>query len=98
MNETKPAGQQRQRYAAIGRFEIAAGVLLFIYATLSPMISRFYPVLEPEVMFGLWPLVLLFTGFGLVAAGGRLVSGKKWPFLWHVPLAVWIAFSVAVLM
>jgi hypothetical protein len=81
----------------IGRFEIAAGVLLFIYATLSPMISRFYPFLEPDVMFGLWPLILLFTGFGLVFAGGRLMKASRWPWLWHLPLVAWVAFSVVVL-
>lgn len=79
---------------AIGKAEIAAGVLLFVYATLSPMISRFYPSLEPDLLFGLWPMILLFTGFGLVIAGGRLVKGARWPYLWHIPLLLWVAFAV----
>ena len=82
----------------IGRLEIAAGVVLFVYATLSPMISRFYPALEPDVMFGLWPLILLFTGFGLVVAGGRLIKARRWPWIGHLPLAAWVVFAVVVLL
>ena len=82
---------------SLGRLEIGSGVLLFVYGTLSPMITRFYPVLEPDVLFGLWPLVLILTGALLVAAGGRLVRGKRWPWLYHVPLATWLLCVVFLL-
>ena len=91
---TEPAKSTTER---IGRIEIGAGVLLFVYATLSPMVSRFYPFLEPEVAFGLWPLILLFTGFGLVFAGGRLIKADRLPWLWHAPLLAWVVFAITVL-
>jgi hypothetical protein len=93
-----PAKPTRSVTESIGRIEIAAGVILFVYATLSPMISRFYPFLEPDVMFGLWPLTLLFTGFGLVVAGGRLIKAPRWPWAWHLPLVAWVIFSVFILL
>lgn len=81
-----------------GRFEIGTGVLVFVFGTLSPMISRFYPALEPDVLFGIWPLVLLLTGALMVLAGGRLLSGKKWPWLYHAPLLAWVLFVVLYLL
>ena len=46
----------------------------------------------------LWPLILLFTGFGLVIAGGRLIKAPRWPWAWHLPLAAWVIFSVVILL
>lgn len=85
---------RRSTAQSVGRFEIGTGVLVFIFGTLSPMISRFYPALEPDVLFGLWPLVLLMTGALMVLAGGRLLGTKKWPWVYHVPLVAWIVFVV----
>ena len=86
--------EQRSLPESIGRLEIGTGVLVFVFGTLSPMISRFYPALEPDVLFGLWPLVLLLTGALMVLAGGRLLSRKKWPWLYHGPLVVWVLIVV----
>ena len=88
----------RSRAVSLGRFEVGSGVLVFVYGTLSPMISRFYPALEPDVLFGLWPLVLLTTGALMVLAGGRLVGGRRWPWLFHLPLAAWVLFVGLVLL
>lgn len=90
--------QARSIAEHVGRFEIGTGVLVFVFGTLSPMISRFYPALEPEVLFGLWPLVLLLTGALMVLAGGRLLGKKKWPWLYHGPLVAWLIFVVAYLL
>ena len=86
--------ERRSLSEAIGRFEIGTGVLVFVFGTLSPMISRFYPALEPDVLFGIWPLVLLLTGALMVLSGGRLLGKKKWPWAFHVPLVAWVVFVV----
>ena len=83
---------------SVGRLEIGTGVLVFVFGTLSPMISRFYPALEPDVLFGLWPLVLLLTGALMVLAGGRLLGDKKWPWLYHAPLVAWMLIVVLYLL
>ncbi len=74
---------------AIGRFEIGGGTLVFIYATLSPMIGRFFPVLEPDVLYGLWPVLLLMLGPILVLGGASLLKHWRWPLIAHIPLLVW---------
>ena len=72
---------------SIGRFEIAAGVILFVYATLSPMIGRFFPILEPDSLFGLWPLLLLMLGPIFAAQGWTDSPFNLYPakgaFMWR---------------
>jgi hypothetical protein len=75
---------------SIGRFEIGTGTLIFIYATLSPMIGRFFPVLEPDVLYGLWPVLLLMLGPIFVLGGASLLKGWRWPLLAHIPLVIWV--------
>ena len=74
---------------AIGRLEIGLGTLVFVYATLSPMIGRFFPVLEPDVLYGLWPVLLLMLGPILVLGGASLLKRWRWPFLAHLPVVLW---------
>jgi len=87
---TEKLSKKRQIETRFGRLEIALGVLVFVYATLTPMLGRIYPVLEPEVLFGFWPVLLMFLGLSLVAAGAGLVKERRWPYLFHVPLIGWI--------
>ena len=77
----------------IGKFEIGGGTLVFIYATLSPMIGRFFPVLEPDVLYGLWPVLLLMLGPILVLGGASLLKHWRWPLLAHLPLVIWIGVT-----
>ena len=77
--------------SSIGRFEIGMGTLVFIYATLSPMIGRFFPILEPDALYGLWPVLLLLLGVIMVLVGGSWRKSWRWPILAHVPLVAWIA-------
>jgi hypothetical protein len=76
---------------SIGRFEIGMGTLVFVYATLSPMIGRFLPALEPEEFYGLWPVMLLMLGPLMVLGGASLLKGWRWPLLAHLPLLAWFA-------
>jgi hypothetical protein len=78
---------------SIGKFEIGMGTLVFVYATLSPMIGRFFPVLEPDAFYGLWPVMLLMLGPILVLGGASLLKHWRWPLLAHLPLAAWIAIT-----
>jgi hypothetical protein len=73
----------------IGRLEIGIGTLVFVYATLSPMIGRFAPALEPDALYGLWPVMLLMLGPLFVLGGASLLKGWRWPFLAHLPLFAW---------
>ena len=77
--------------SSIGRFEIGMGTLVFIYATLSPMIGRFFPILEPDALYGLWPVLLLMLGPIMVLGGASLLKSWRWPILAHVPLVAWIS-------
>ena len=86
-------GQEKKPAESLGRFEIGFGTLVFVYATLSPMIGRFFPVLEPDVLFGLWPLLLLMLGPTLVLGGASLLKGWRWPAVAHIPLVLWIGVT-----
>ena len=74
---------------SIGKFEIGFGTLVFVYATLSPMLGRFFPVLEPDMLFGLWPVLLLALGPILVLGGASLMKRWRWPLVAHIPLFLW---------
>lgn len=76
---------------SLGRFEIGMGTLVFVYATLSPMIGRFLPALEPDAFYGLWPVVLLMLGPLMVLGGASLLKDWRWPLLAHLPLIAWVA-------
>ncbi len=60
-------------WTSIGRFEIGMGTLVFVYATLSPMIGRFFPILEPDALYGLWPVLLLMLG-PIMMLGGSFAA------------------------
>ena len=79
---------------SIGKFEIGMGTLVFVYASMSPMIGRLLPLLEPDILYGLWPVMLLLLGPILVLGGASLLKSWRWPLLAHLPLAAWIAFTV----
>ena len=81
--------EEKTTAQSIGRFEIGFGTLVFVYATLSPMIGRFFPILEPDVLFGLWPLLLLMLGPILVLGGASLLKDWRWPLLAHLPILLW---------
>ena len=83
--------KQTTIWESIGRFEIGMGTLVFVYATLSPMIGRFFPVLEPDTLYGLWPVLLLMLGPIMVLGGASLLKAWRWPILAHIPLVAWIA-------
>jgi hypothetical protein len=74
---------------SLGKVEIGFGTLVFVYATLSPMIGRFFPALEPDVLYGLWPVLLLMLGPILVLGGASLLKRWRWPLLAHIPLVLW---------
>ena len=76
---------------SIGKFEIGMGTMVFVYATLSPMIGRFFPILEPDVLYGLWPVLLLMLGPIMVLGGASLLKPWRWPLLAHIPLIAWFA-------
>ena len=38
-------------WTSLGRFEIGMGTLVFVYATLSPMIGRFFPISDRRFFF-----------------------------------------------
>ena len=78
-------------WTSLGRFEIGMGTLVFVYATLSPMIGRFFPILEPDVLYGLWPVLLLMLGPLMVLGGASLLKAWRWPMLAHIPLVAWFA-------
>ena len=79
---------------SIGKFEIGMGTLVFVYASLSPMIGRLLPILEPDILYGLWPVMLLLLGPILVLGGASLLKDWRWPVLAHLPLLAWIGFTV----
>jgi hypothetical protein len=78
---------------AIGKAEIGLGVLVFVYATLSPMIGQFLPALEPDALYGLWPVMLLLLGPTLVLGGASLLKQWRWPLIAHLPLLGWIVIT-----
>jgi hypothetical protein len=90
MRQTETHDEKRSVSVAIGRAEIGLGFLLFIYGTLSPMVGRLYPGLEPNVLYGFWPLFLIFGGVALVASGAGLFRNWRWPYLLHIPLVAWL--------
>jgi hypothetical protein len=75
--------------ARIGKAEIGIGTLVFVYATLSPMIGRFAPALEPDALYGLWPVMLLMLGPLFVLGGASLLKAWRWPLVAHLPLVAW---------
>ena len=93
MTEKEESNDNRPIGLAIAKTEIGLGLLVFVYATLSPMIGQMYPALEPDVLYGLWPLVLMFAGLWLVVAGGGIIKYRRWSVLMHVPLVIWLVFS-----
>lgn len=93
MTENEESSNNKGPGYAIARVEIGLGLLVFVYATLSPMIGQMYPALEPDVLYGLWPLVLMFAGLWLVVAGGGIIKYPHWSLLMHLPLVVWLVFS-----
>jgi hypothetical protein len=92
MNTGDDTSGRRRLQISIARAEIALGLLVFVYATLSPMLGRLLPALEPDALYGLWPLILMFGGLWLVVAGGGVLRYERWSFLMHVPLLIWIIF------
>lgn len=76
-----------------GKFEIGAGTLVFVYATLSPMIGRFFPILEPDRLYGLWTLMLLLLGPTLVLGGAAFLKNWRLPLIAHIPLLLWIGIA-----
>ena len=58
----------------IAKIEIGFGGLLFVYATLLPMIGRFVPALEPDTLYGLWPILLMVGGLALIGAGAGIIK------------------------
>ena len=75
--------QEKKPAESLGRFEIGFGTLVFVYATL----------LEPDVLFGLWPLLLLMLGPIFVLGGASLLKGWRWPAVAHIPLVLWIGVA-----
>jgi hypothetical protein len=90
MESAKAQNKQHPLSVAIGRVEIGLGLLLFVYGTLSPMVGRFYPSLEPDILYGLWPLFLIFGGVALVVSGAGFFKGGRWQLLMHLPLVGWL--------
>lgn len=90
MNEQRQQSEQSIG-VSIGKFEIGMGTLVFVYATLSPMIGRFFPILEPDVLYGLWPVLLLMLGPIMVLGGASLLKNWRWPIVAHIPLVAWFA-------
>ena len=78
---------------AIGKAEIGLGTVVFVYATLSPMIGQFLPALEPDAFYGLWPVMLLLLGPALVLGGASLLKQWRWPLIAHLPLLGWAAVT-----
>ena len=78
---------------SVGRLEIGLGTLVFVYATLSPMIGRFLPALEPDAFYGLWPVMLLMLGPLMVLGGASLMMRWRWPLLAHLPLVAWFVIT-----
>lgn len=93
MTEIEQTSSNKGPGLTLARVEIGLGLLIFVYATLSPMIGQMWPVLEPDVLYGLWPLVLMFAGLWLVVAGGGIIKYPRWSLLMHLPLVVWLGFS-----
>jgi hypothetical protein len=81
--------EKRTTGTSIGKLEIGMGTFVFVYATLSPMIGRFFPILEPDVLYGLWPVFLLMLGPIMVLGGASLLKGWRWPIIAHIPLIAW---------
>lgn len=92
MSDTRDQAGKTVRHA-IGRFEIGMGTLVFVYATLSPMLGRFFPVLEPDALYGMWPVMLLMLGPILVLGGASLLKDWRQPILAHLPLLGWVAVT-----
>ena len=83
----------RKPRQSLGRFEIGTGTLVFVYATLSPMIGRLLPALEPDAFYGLWPVMLLMLGPSMVLGGASLLKGWRGPLIAQWPLIAWVAVT-----
>ena len=92
MTEDTRQPERSLRHSA-GRIEIGLGTLAFVYATLSPMIGRFFPILEPDTLYGIWPVMLLMLGPIMVLGGASLLKGWRWPLFAHLPLVAWAVLT-----
>ena len=93
----QPTSRQSIQYR-LGQLEVGVGTLFLVYVVLDVVFGHLAPTPELPFFSGLSTFVSMITAATLLVAGGGLLkSGERWPYVWHVPLVLWllIAFFAA---
>ncbi len=92
MQRNEQSNGDRPNQILIGRLEIGLGIVLFAWSTLISLLADSYPALKPGFLYGLSPLILMFSGLILLTAGGGVLKFDRWPYAMHIPLVLWLVF------
>jgi len=78
----------------LGRLEVGFGTLFLVYVVLVLVFGHLAPAPELPFFSGLSSFVALVSAATLLIAGGGLLhQSERWPYLWHVPLVLWILIA-----
>ncbi len=92
MQRTEQSNGDRSNQILIGRLEIGLGIVLFAWAALISLFAYSYPALDPNFLYGLSPLILMFSVLFLLNAGGGALKFDRWSYAMHIPLVLWLVF------
>ena len=95
---TNQPASKRSSQNRLGTLEVGVGTLFLVYVALDFIFGHLAPTPKLPFFSGLSIFVSMITAATLLIAGGGLLKPEeKWPYVWHVPLVLWlfIAFFAA---
>lgn len=78
----------------LGKLEVGVGVFFLVYVALDLMFNHLAPTLKLPFFSGLSTFVSMITAATLLIAGGGLLKkSERWPYVWQVPLVLWLLIA-----
>lgn len=74
----------------LSRVEIAVGILIMVGAFAPGLLRRFDIGPELHGVWGLSPMLFGWCGITLLLAGSGIRKYPAYPYLMHLPLAIWL--------
>jgi hypothetical protein len=91
---TRTSDRKLDNQHRLGKLEVGLGVLFLAYVVLSLVFGHLAPPPKLPYFSDLSVFVATISAATLLIAGGGLLhQSERWPYLWHVPLAMWILIA-----